>query len=190
MLKINKTININNVILRNRLHLFLAKREKGTNQNIDKKRSYYLDNLLNKRIQSQLVLQKSKIDYYLDKLNNKNNFHRDYSIFYNYNKSFINNKKCKSIQSDSLHKSKFFYKSKFKLIPKNKNANNKDILPSVKANIKSLTVKPNFSNNFVNKKINHKLSYIKNQNIINFSVEDNNYNNNKKKYEIESYMKK
>ena len=190
MIKKNKNININKIILRNKLNLFLTKRGKEKTPRTDKKRSYYLDNLLNKRIESQISLEKTKIDYYLDKFNDKKNFYRDYNIFYNFNKHLINQQNINNyitIKNNSLSKNKLFNRTKLNILTKNKSTHNKNIFPIIKTPDKYLTPRPNFTNNFVNTKIYLKSICIKNKN--NLTIEQNR-NNNKEIIEIKSYKKK
>jgi hypothetical protein len=107
--------------LQSRINLLLDKNnkkketKKDINLILNNKNSKYSNALLNKKINSEMMLLKSKFDYYLDKLRNNKIFRRDYSL--------INIKKNpKNINTES------FYKYKFNNL--NNNIKNK-ILPDI-----------------------------------------------------------
>ena len=92
--------------LQSRINLLLDKNnkkketKKDINLILNNKNSKYSNALLNKKINSEMMLLKSKFDYYLDKLRNNKIFRRDYSL--------INIKKNpKNINTESFYKYKF-----------------------------------------------------------------------------------
>ena len=184
---------------KNRINLFLIKRNKQKNPSINKKRSKYLDDLFSKRIESQMLLEKSKIDYYIEKYRNYKNFHRDYAIFFsdNINNNINNNililnknKSLNIIKNRSLPNisDRKMYSNK-KIISKNRSLEKK-IFPHLYKPEKYFFPRPNFSNNYVNNKIYNKIYYRNDRNKLD-NIYDNNTNGNYKiKNEINSYIKK
>ena len=149
---IKNTNNFKRKIKKNRSNSSITERKENNNNSLLKKRSKYLDNLLTKRIESQILLEKSKIDYYIDKYQNYKNFHRDYSIFYNdnilkhkTNYKFIKNGSLPNIADKKKN-------TNDKCISKNKSYDNKKIFP----NLYKLDIhRPNFTNKYVNNKIHY-----------------------------------
>lgn len=67
--------------IRKQIKELIEKRESRKYLFAQPNKSKYLKNLFNKRINAYISLQKSKLDYYLDKVKNqKYEFHRDYNI--------------------------------------------------------------------------------------------------------------
>ena len=140
-----KSKNLNKINQKNRLALFMSKRKTPI---IHKNRSKYLDSLFTKRIESQILLEKTKIDYYLDKYQNNNNFHRDYSIFYNSNSNNNNNSNSNSnTNSNSLRN-----KSNDKIMKNNSLPNIKNSSTNTNTNLNlSITNKNNDKSNIITK---------------------------------------
>ena len=190
-------LNIN--IQKNRINLFLTKRNNQINPIIKKKRSKYLDDLFSKRIESQMLLEKSKIDYYIEKYQNYKNFHRDYSIFYNLNNNINNNiliinrnKTLNLIKNKSLQNitDRKICSNKKIIISKNRSLDDKKLFPHLYKPEKCFFPRPNFSNNYVNNKIYNKIFYRNDRNKLG-NISDNNTNGIYKiKKGINSYIKK
>ena len=157
--KISK--NLNKIILKNREYSHNFRSNKQVIPIIKQKRSKYLDNLFLKRIESQIMLEKSKLEFYFEKLQNKNYFRRDYSIFINDNNNSFDvqnankNKFTKVISLPDISNGK--KSSKNRLISKNIKLDNKRIIPNIYKEEINLSCKPNFSNKYVNNKINNKI---------------------------------
>ena len=188
----NRNIRINNAFRKMVFgdKLFLKNQKEIFHNNA---RSYYLDNLINKRIESQILLAKSKMDYYLDRFDNKNNFHRDYNVFFNINKKtkhLQDNYEYNTIKSScNLPKVKSVKKIQVNLSKNDKLYKNK--LPHILSLHKGLNHKPYFANNFVNKRIYHNSSYVKNNRNSKSNLDNPNIKNqNLSHKDIKSYMKK
>ena len=77
--------------IKNLSKILLFKKKKIVNPLFDNTDSKFLNNLNSKKIDSEIMLMKSKFDYYLDKLKNNNIFIRDYKILNNNSFNNINN---------------------------------------------------------------------------------------------------
>ena len=88
--------------LKNHIKVLLFKKKKIMFPLFDNTHSKYIDSLNNKKMNSEILLMKSKFDYYLDKLKNKNIFMRDYKNINNNSNNNINNKNNNEIKNFSL----------------------------------------------------------------------------------------